>query len=236
MWLLSVDRSSPQSGAALFCDGQLAGTCRDNCAPSRSPGWLVAVAELLSDHDLVIGQLDVLSVGMGPGSFSGIRSSLAALQGMALPSTVPVLGLSSAAALAFRVLTGSDAPEAVAVVGDARRERLWAATFCLAPQGGVAVAAPDGTVSDARHTADDFRLCPATEIAQAIPEGVPVVTSDPVRIGAHLLTVFGAARVRGQALYVDAASVGRLYLAAPAAAPRDPLPIYLHPAVAQRSA
>ena len=233
MWLLSVDRSGPTGGAALFCDGRLAGECRDAADPSRSPEWLASVAALLAEHGVTANRLGAFCAGVGPGSFSGIRSSLAALQGMALPASLPVLGVSSAAALAFRLLSSPGAPGAVAVVGDARRERLWAATFRLARQGGVAVVAPDGAVAAARHTAGDFHLCRAAEIAAAVPGGVPVVTSDWARIGTRLTTVFGPERVTAQAVVADAAAVGRLCLAAPEAARRDPLPVYLHPAVAK---
>ena len=236
MWVLSVDRSGAQAGAALFCNGRLAGECRDAADPSRSPGWLASVAVLLAEHGVAASRLGALCAGVGPGSFSGIRSSLAALQGMALPEALPVLGVSSAAALAFRLLSPPGAPEAVAVVGDARRERLWTATFRLAPQGGVAVVAPGGAVAAARHTAEDFRLCRAADIATAVPEGVPVVTADWARIGAQLVAAFGPKRVAAEALVAGAAAVGRLCLAAPAAARRDPLPVYLHPAVAKPSA
>src|SRR5271168_3488558 len=41
-------------------------------------------------------------VGLGPGSFSGIRVSLAAAQGIALVQGVPVVGISSAYSVAMQ--------------------------------------------------------------------------------------------------------------------------------------
>ncbi len=235
MWLLSVDRSSPGAGAALFRDGELAGLRRDAGEPARAPGWMAEVADLLRQHGVTACQLGALCAGVGPGSFSGVRSSLAALQGLALPQGVAVYGVSSAAALAFRLLSAPGAPEAVAVVGDARRERYWVAAFRLAQGGGVAVVGRDGGVRAVSHTADDFELVPAGDVAAAVPSGAWVAGPDFSRIGARLTAALGAGRVCQEAVYPGAESVGRLFLASPESARQEPLPVYLHPAVAERA-
>ncbi len=235
MWLLSIDRSSPDAGAALFREGVLAGVCRDAGGPSRAPGWMVNVIGLLAEQGVTPAGLGTLCAGVGPGSFSGIRSSLAGLLGLGLPSGVAIFGVSSAAALAFRLLTAADAPAGVSVVGDARRERLWVGSFRLAESGGVAVIGGDGRVRPVRQTADDFELVRSGEVASAVPDGTRVVSPDFGRIGAALTAAFGAERVLQAPALPDAVSVGRLFLAAPDAARADPLPVYLHPAVAERA-
>jgi len=231
MWLLSVDRSSAGAGVALFRDGAPAGARTAGGEPARQPEWVAQIAGLLDACGIAPAGLDALCAGTGPGSFSGIRSALAALRGLALPFDRPVYGVSSAAALAFRVLTAPEAPDEVAVVGDARRDRLWVAAFRLAA-GGVAVVGRDGRARAPAHTADDFELARAGEIAAAVPAGARVVSPDFARIGAWLNTELDRRRVCQEPLMPDAGAVGRLFLAAPGAARREPLPVYLHPAVA----
>lgn len=236
MWLLAIDRSSPGSGAAVFRDGSLAGVCRDVAGePSRAPGWMADVVGLLTQQALDPKELGALCVGVGPGSFSGIRSSLAALQGLALPSGVTVFGVSSAAALAFRMLTGPDAPSVVTIVGDARRERLWVGSFRLSEAGGMEAVGGDGRARAMCQSADDFVLVRSGDVASAVPPGARVASPDFGRIGAALNAALGGERVVQTAVYPDAESVGRLFLAAPDAARREPLPVYLHPAVAQKA-
>jgi tRNA threonylcarbamoyladenosine biosynthesis protein TsaB len=237
MWLLSIDRSSPGAGAAVFRDGRLSGVRRDATGePSRAPGWMADVAGLLAEQTIAPADLCALCAGMGPGSFSGIRSSLAALQGLALPSGATVFGVSSAAALAYRMLTEPDAPNRVAIVGDARRERFWVGSFRLAADGGVEAVGGDGRARAVSQTADDFELVRAGDVATAVPAGTRVASPDFGRIGAALNAAFGGERVVQTAVYPDAEAVGRLFLAAPGAARREPLPVYLHPAVAEKPA
>ena len=74
--------------------------------------------------------LDLLAVGVGPGSFTGVRIGLAAARGVALALDLPVAGVSTLEALA------AGAPGAVPVI-DARRGEIFVLTSgqvrCLAP-------------------------------------------------------------------------------------------------------
>lgn len=166
--------------------------------------------------------------GLGPGSFSGIRAALSMLQGMALPGGRPVYGVASAAALALEHATGADA---VTVVGDARRNRLWCATY-RTDASAQRVCLMDGRVP--AHTAADFQLVSAEALAQAVPDGTRIVTTDWERIGGLLTARFDDARLVRQAVYPSAEAVGRLALSDPSARVLEPLPIYLHPAVAEK--
>src|SRR5205085_6436230 len=78
---------------------------------------------LLEDIDALLRQagahpadIDRLAVGLGPGSFTGIRIGLAAARGIALSLNLPAAGVSTLAALA------AGAPEALPVIDAKRRE------------------------------------------------------------------------------------------------------------------
>ncbi|HNX35815.1 MAG TPA: tRNA (adenosine(37)-N6)-threonylcarbamoyltransferase complex dimerization subunit type 1 TsaB [Kiritimatiellia bacterium] len=224
---LVMDRSSGRPGMAVFEDRELVFEKAWDVDPTRAPGWLADMDQALAGQALPVAAFDRFVCGLGPGSFSGIRACLAALQGMALPGGKPVSGVASAAALA---LGQSDGAEYVTVVGDARRSRLWSITYRVNPAAPHRVLLADGRRPT--HTAADFALTPAEALAEVVPEGTRIVTSDWGRLSAVLSGMFAAERLVPQALFPSASDLGRVALADPDACVFEPVPVYLHPAVA----
>lgn len=143
-------------------------------------------------------------VGIGPGSFAGIRSALAFAQGVALGQTCEVLGLPSACALV-------EDEQPLAVVGDARRGKYWVALF------------------DGFHLVCDVFQVEQDQLPRRIPLSVKVVTPDAARIGELLKEIF-AERYLGERL-PSAEGLKRFAEKCPAALRSEPLPLYLNPAV-----
>jgi tRNA threonylcarbamoyladenosine biosynthesis protein TsaB len=83
---------------------------------SRAQTLLEDVDALLRQAGAHPSDLDRLAVGLGPGSFTGVRIGLAVARGLALSLDVPGSGVSTLAALAV------GAPGAVPVVDAKRRE------------------------------------------------------------------------------------------------------------------
>jgi len=86
------------------------------------------LSRLFKSSETAVTSIDQFVVGLGPGSFSGIRTAIAAVTGLALPGKKPVGGITSVESLAWDVLREFQRPEVV-IVGDARRQRLWAARY-----------------------------------------------------------------------------------------------------------
>ncbi len=86
---------------------------------SRAQTLLEDVDALLRQAGAHPADLDRLAVGIGPGSFTGVRIGLAAARGLALSLDVPGAGVSTLAALA------AGAPGAVPVI-DAKRREVFA--------------------------------------------------------------------------------------------------------------
>lgn len=70
------------------------------------------------------GSIDCFAAGRGPGAFSGLRISFSVVNALAAPGGKPVYALNSGAALAEQ----RGATRTV-VVGDARRNKVWAGIF-----------------------------------------------------------------------------------------------------------
>jgi tRNA threonylcarbamoyladenosine biosynthesis protein TsaB len=111
MLILAFDTATSVATSALVRDGEVLGE-----RVSTAVRVLEDVDALLRDAQVEPGDLDVLAVGIGPGSFTGVRMGLAAARGIAFALELPVAGVSTLDALA------AGAPDAVAVIDAKRRE------------------------------------------------------------------------------------------------------------------
>jgi tRNA threonylcarbamoyladenosine biosynthesis protein TsaB len=97
----SVVLWSEEPGApAMLAGGRvLAGMEREGQTgdAARLPGM---VAQLLASQGLAAGDLTAIAVSVGPGSFTGLRASLAFAEGVAAGARIPVIGVTVAEALA----------------------------------------------------------------------------------------------------------------------------------------
>ena len=75
-------------------------------------------------------EIDALAIGLGPGSYTGIRSSLAIAQGWNLARQIPAAGVSSAEAIAFAAFE-KGLRGAAEVVIDAQRGEVYSALYNL---------------------------------------------------------------------------------------------------------
>jgi tRNA threonylcarbamoyladenosine biosynthesis protein TsaB len=113
MLILAFDTATDVATSALVSDGEVLGE-----RVSRAVTLLEDVDALLRQAGAHTRDLDALAVGIGPGSFTGVRVGLATARGIALALGLPVAGVSTLAALA------AGAPGAVPVV-DARRKEVF---------------------------------------------------------------------------------------------------------------
>jgi len=110
---LAFDTATEVATSALVDDGEVLGE-----RVSRAQTLLEDVDALLRQGGAHPRDLDVLAVGIGPGSFTGVRIGLASARGLALALDVRGAGISTLEALA------AGAPGALPVI-DARRREVF---------------------------------------------------------------------------------------------------------------
>jgi len=141
--ILAIDTSSAACTAALFDGDRCTASADEVIGRGHSERLVPMLAELLD------GRVpDQILVGVGPGSFTGIRVGIAAAQGLAIGWSAGIHGLSSLALLAMSV----EGPGEVAVAVNGGHGELIVQQF-----GGSRVEGPTG-----------FLSLPPAEAAQAV--------------------------------------------------------------------
>ena len=135
-WQLTIDTSGPESSVALHSQDR--SYCRSSVQQiSHNQVLFLLVESLFEEAKISLGDLQLIVVGSGPGSFTGLRVSYAYAKGISFALRIPLISISSLKAAA----AASSAPlgTPIVVISDARREEAFCGTYTLS-DGGVAQA------------------------------------------------------------------------------------------------
>ena len=150
MRILAFDTATRATAAALW-DSEAAGRAievRDDPRPGERPRHaailLRSIVELLERGSVSWGDVDRIAVGVGPGTFTGLRIGIATAKALSRSRGIPLVGVSTLESLALGALLPgrvSERPSAVAAVIDARRREVFAAGWRLSSDTCDALAA-----------------------------------------------------------------------------------------------
>lgn len=131
--ILALDTSTDACSVALLLDGEVHEDFR--VIPRQHTRELLPmVSELLARHQLKVTDLDAIAFGRGPGSFAGIRIATGTAQGLAFAAELPMLPVSTLAAMALQTHRQSGAERVVAAL-DARMDEIYAACYGFGDDG-----------------------------------------------------------------------------------------------------
>jgi tRNA threonylcarbamoyladenosine biosynthesis protein TsaB len=151
--IVGIDTATAGTAAAAWAPGGPAVERRDDPPsggrPAHASRLLVLVEEALAAAGAGWDAVERIAVGVGPGGFTGLRLGIATARALAQARDLPLVGVSSLAALAAGV---DDEDRPVVAVIDARRGEVFAAArggfgpVALAPEALAARIEP-GTLA-----------------------------------------------------------------------------------------
>lgn len=190
-WTLAIETSTRQGSLALLQDGKF---CRElplELGTAHGQSLLPGVASLLQQQQLKPGDLRLVAVSQGPGSYTGLRVGVVCAKLLAWSLQIPLVAVDTLQALA----AGHETPaERLWVVTDAQRDAVYAACFSLktphAPQTLVpTLVLPVQQLATQIHTGDLVRGLAVDKLLEASPElaraVVPALTGE---VGGTLLS------------------------------------------------
>jgi len=141
MKLLAIETAAESCSAALLVDGDIA--LRYQLQPRKQSELIMPMLDdLMKESGLKPTQLDAIAFGCGPGSFTGVRIAAGVAQGVAYGADLPVVRVSTLAALAqghYRI----SGHKRVLPAFDARMQEVYWGCYQVQDNGLVQALFPD---------------------------------------------------------------------------------------------
>jgi len=126
---LAIETSCTIGSVALGCAGRLLAEHTFSGPRKHAVEFLAAVDTLCREHGVEPQQIGEVYVSYGPGSFTGLRMGVTAARTIAFAQEAHLIAVPTLEVIAQNALLLPDAPEGTAVILDAKRKRVYAATF-----------------------------------------------------------------------------------------------------------
>ncbi len=126
MKLLALDTSTPRESIALLSDKELVGEVRLLSPEGHSARLLRSIRFLLDSAGWREAELGLIAVGIGPGSFTGIRIGIATALGLSQTLRIPFAGVSCLEAVASMLVRVEGS---LGVIMDAHRDQVYFQEF-----------------------------------------------------------------------------------------------------------
>ena len=130
MKILAIDTALPAVSACVLTEGATEPEAEETLGMERghAEALIPLIERVLGHVEGGFESIDRVAVTVGPGSFTGLRVGIAAARAIALAWGVPVVGVSTLAALAAPLIL-DEKPGTVAVAVDARHGHVFFAAF-----------------------------------------------------------------------------------------------------------
>ncbi len=173
MKILALEFSSAQRSAAVL---QAATGARQVLSEvietgGRSTKALGMIEAALAQAQLEREQVECIAVGLGPGSYTGIRAAIAVAQGWQIAREIKLIGISSAEAVVAELVSGALFAR-VGVVIDAQRNEFYLGEYETASAGWRELAPVRlATAEEVRQSAEAGFTLVGPEVTRWFPNG-----------------------------------------------------------------
>lgn len=153
MRVLALDTACSACSAAMWADGAIIASRTAEMTRGHTEVLIPMVLDVVSAGPIPFAALDLVAVTLGPGSFTGLRTGLAAAKGIALAHDLPLIGITSleAVALAARRHAPRETDQLpLVVVLETRRGSVYLQKFAadMTPLNDPCSTMPEEVVND----------------------------------------------------------------------------------------
>ena len=188
MRILGIETSGEIAGVALVHDGEVVAERSFAARMTLNQRLAPEIAELLGAPPADVG-LGGVAVGIGPGSFTGVRMGVAVAKAIAHGLGLPLAGVSAPEAIAARL--DAEPGTGVCVLQRARGDEVYATTLAIGEDGFGRELGPTGALTLPRA------LRNAEELLERPPD---LFAGDAVEdLAERIMTAFPDARFAGEA-------------------------------------
>jgi tRNA threonylcarbamoyl adenosine modification protein YeaZ len=161
MKILAIEFSSERRSVAICADGEVRGRAEET--GGRTARAFNLIERALTESKMEREDIECIAVGLGPGSYAGIRSAISLAQGWQVARAIRVLGVSTVECLAAQAQTAK-LSGLVNIVIDAQRNEIYFASYELA--------------ADTRRIVEPLQLLPFDEARTRCAKGTTLVWPD----------------------------------------------------------
>lgn len=128
--ILCIETATEICSVALSIDGKMV-SCRETSdLNSHSERLTVFIAEILSESNISIRNLDAVAISMGPGSYTGLRIGTSTAKGFCFALDIPLIAVSTLASIANGARQRYDTVGKLLIpMIDARRMEVYMAVY-----------------------------------------------------------------------------------------------------------
>ena len=174
--IIYIETSTALCSTALSVDGRIVSERRDS---ERRHASLTApfVKEMLDEQGLSVKDCDAVCVGMGPGSYTGLRVGVSTAKGLCFGAGIPMIAVGSLDTLVWQAIGRGLLPDGcrhIVPMIDSRRMEVYTAVFSV---DGTQITETEPKVVDAGSFSDILSEGPVLFIGDGASKCSPVLTS-----------------------------------------------------------
>ena len=122
MKILAADTSTKIISVAILDGEDTEARIHQQFSRSQGSSLIPTIQRLLEEINCEMTEIQLFCVGLGPGSFTGLRTSLAAMRTLSITLKKPIIGISSFDVIAYNIAQSDD----ICVLFDARQNKVYA--------------------------------------------------------------------------------------------------------------
>lgn len=136
--ILNIETATPLCSVSLARDGNTLALRETLEEKSHAELLSLFITGLLQEHGLTVNDLDAVAVGMGPGSYTGLRIGVSTAKGICYGAGLPLIALGTLKTLYFQLIKNAsseirewllDPGTLVCPMIDARRMEVYSALY-----------------------------------------------------------------------------------------------------------